>query len=244
MIRLTPTPPVNPAGKRYIEAHPDKDAAERRLADIIRSGKQGASKRLSFKDYADWWLENCAKGVIKHSTYQEYGAVLRNHVYPLLGSKPFAKVNRAMIRELIAVKKKEFSQSTIRNIMAPVRGMFFQAIEDGNAHLNPAARIGKLNKRSKDEQKKKIDPLTREEIHVMLKTAQGRKYAHWYPLFLCAPRTGIRQGELVSVKRYRHRLQWPLYLRAAKPIPGEDQRHKERQGAQGRYVNAIGRSAK
>ena len=34
----------------------------------------------------------------------------------------------------------------------------------------------------------------------MLKTVQGKKYGHWYPLFLCAPRTGIRQGELVSLK--------------------------------------------
>lgn len=184
----------DPSGKRYIEAHPNKEAAERRLSDVIRSGKQGASKRLSFKDYADWWLENCAKGVVKESTYQEYEAVLRNHVYPLLGSKPFAKVNRAMIRELIAAKKKEFSQSTIRNIMAPVRGMFFQAIEDGHAHLNPAARIGKLNKRSKDEPNKKIDPLTREEIQVMLETAKEKKYAYWYPLFLCAPRTGIAKA--------------------------------------------------
>ena len=84
-----------------------------------------------------------------------------------------------MIRELIAAKKKEgFSRSTIRNIMAPVRGLFFQAIEEANAHVNPAARIGKLNKRSKDEQKKKVDPLTREEIQVMLKTAQDKKYAH------------------------------------------------------------------
>jgi integrase len=92
-------------------------------------------------------------------------------LYPLLGSKPFAKVNRATIRELIAVKKKEFSQSTIRNIMAPVRGMFFQAIEDGNAHLNRAARIGKLNKRSVDEPKKQIDPLTRKETQIMLQAA-------------------------------------------------------------------------
>jgi integrase len=190
----------DPSGKRYIEAQPDKDTAEQRLASVIRSGKQGASKRLSFKDYGDWWLENCAKGVIADSTYQEYEAVLRNHVYPLLGSRPFAKVNRAMIRELIAAKKKKFSQSTIRNIMAPVRGMFFQAIEDGNAHLNPAARIGKLNKRSKDEPKTKINPLTREEIQVMLEAAKDKKYAHWYSLFLCAPRTGIRQGELVSLK--------------------------------------------
>jgi len=37
-----------------------------------------------------------------------------------------------MIRELIAGRKKEgFSQSTIRNVMAPVRGMLFQAMDDG-----------------------------------------------------------------------------------------------------------------
>ena len=116
-------------------------------------------------------------------------------------SRPFAKVSRTMIRELIASRKKEgFSQLTIRNIMAPVRGMFFQAMEDGAAHQNPAARIGKLNKQGKDEQKKKIDPLTREEIQIMLKVAGEKKYAHWYPLLLCAPRTGLRQGELVSLR--------------------------------------------
>jgi integrase len=106
-----------------------------------------------------------------------------------------------MIRELIAVRKKEgFSQSTVRNIMAPVRGMFFQAMEDGAAHQNPAARIGKLNKRSKDEPKTEINPLTREEIQVMLMAAMKKKYVHWYPLLLCAPRTGIREGELVALK--------------------------------------------
>ena len=188
--------------KRAIEAVEEdtREAAKRRLAEILKTGEQVGSK-ATFKEYGDWWLENCAKGAIKDSTYQEYEAVLKNHVYPLLGSKPFAKVNRAMIRELIAAKKKEgFSQSTIRNIMAPVRGMFFQAMDDGAAHQNPAARIGKLNKRSKDEPRKKINPLTREEIQVMLKAASEKKYIHWYPLFLCAPRTGIREGELVTLK--------------------------------------------
>jgi integrase len=119
----------------------------------------------------------------------------------MLGSKPFVKVNRTMIRELIAAKKKEgFSQSTIRNIMAPVRRLFFQAMEDGNAHQNPAARIGELNKRSKDEPTKKINPLTKEEIKTLLAAAKREKYAHYYPLFLCAARTGIREGELVSLK--------------------------------------------
>ena len=64
----------DPSGKRYIQAAEDKDAAKRRLADVIRSGKQGASNRLSFKEYAEAWLENCARGAIKGSTYQEYEA--------------------------------------------------------------------------------------------------------------------------------------------------------------------------
>jgi integrase len=188
--------------KRAIEVVEEdtREAAKRRLAEILKTGENIGSK-MTFKEYGDWWLENCAKGTVKASTYQEYEAVLKNHVYPLLGSKPFAKVNRAMIRELIAVRKKEgFSQSTVRNIMAPVRGMFFQAMEDGAAHQNPAARIGKLNKRSKDEPKTEINPLTREEIQVMLMAAMKKKYVHWYPLLLCAPRTGIREGELVALK--------------------------------------------
>ena len=106
----------------------------------------------------------------------------------------FVEVKRPMIRELIAAKKAEgYEQSTIRNIMAPVRGMFFQAIEDGITEKNPAARIGKLNKRDKDKPKKKINPLTREEVQIMLKTAETDKYRDYYPLFLCAPRTGIRK---------------------------------------------------
>ena len=175
--------------KRAIEAVEEdtREAAKRRLAEILKTGEQVGSK-ATFKEYGDWWLENCAKGAIKESTYQEYEAVLRKHVYPLIGSKPFAKVNRAMIRELIAAKKKEgLSQSTVRNIMAPVRGMFFQAMDDGAAHQNPAARIGKLNKRSKDEPRKKINPLTREEIQAMLMAASEKKYIHWYPLFLVCP---------------------------------------------------------
>jgi integrase len=188
--------------KRSIEAVEEntRDAAKRRLAEILKTGEQIGSK-ATFQEYGAWWLENCAKGCVAESTYQEYEAVLRNHVYPLFGSRPFVKINRAMIRELIAAKKKEgYDQSTIRNIMAPVRGMYNQAIEDGTAYANPAARIGKLNKQSKDKPKKEINPLTREEVPVMLETALTDKYRPWYPLFLCAPRTGIRQGELVSLK--------------------------------------------
>jgi integrase len=41
---------------------------------------------------------------------------------------------------------------------------------------------------------------TREEIQAMLETALTDKYRAYYPLLLCAVRTGMRQGELISLK--------------------------------------------
>jgi integrase len=189
-------------GQRHWETKDSKKEAQDRLAELLKGEKESeAIETRSFKEYGEWWLENCAKGSIKESTYQEYESVLRNHVFPVLGSAPFIEVKRPAIRELISRKKADgYEQSTIRNIMAPVRGMYNQAAEDGITDRNPAARIGKLNKRSKDRPKKKINPLTREEVQVLLKAAQEKKYAHWYPLLLCACRTGIRQGELISLK--------------------------------------------
>jgi integrase len=78
-----------------------------------------------------------------------------------------------------------------------MRGMYNQAMEDGKVHANPAAIVGKFNKQS--GLGKAINPLTREETQVLLAKAQEIMPAY-YPLFLCAPRTGIREGELIALK--------------------------------------------
>jgi len=189
-------------GRRHWETKADKKVAQDRLAEILSSDQpEQPLETRTFQEYGDWWLENVAKGAIKASTYQEYESALRKHVYPALATVQFTRVNRPMIRELIGAKKKEcLAQSTIRNIAAPVRGMYNQAIEDGITEKNPAARIGKLNKQSKDKPKKKIDPLTREEVAMLIEAAREGKYSHWYPLLLCACRTGLRMGELIALK--------------------------------------------
>src|SRR5262245_19728550 len=109
----------DPSGKRFIETvEGDRDAAKRRLGEILRSGVQAASKKITLSHYAERWIGNDAKAVIKQSTYLEYERALKVHLYPLFGSKPLVKVTRKMVREMIAAKQKEnFSQSTIRNIL-------------------------------------------------------------------------------------------------------------------------------
>jgi len=189
-------------GRRHWETKQNKKAAKDRLAEILSDDQpEQPLETRTFQEYGDWWLQNVAKGAIKASTYQEYESVLKKHVYPTLGTVQFVEVKRPMVRELVAAKKKEgLAQSTIRNIAAPVRGMYNQAIEDGITEKNPAARIGKLNKESKDKPKKKIDPLTREEVAVLVEAAREDKHSHWYPLLLCACRTGARMGELIALQ--------------------------------------------
>ncbi|MBI3001973.1 MAG: site-specific integrase [Deltaproteobacteria bacterium] len=188
----------DPSGKRFIETvDGDRDAAKRRLGEVLKAGEKSASKRLMFKDYGGWWLENCARGSIKDSTYREYEAALKNHLNPVFGSKPLAKIGRKDIKELIARKKKEgFSCSTLRNILAPLRGMYNEAIENEEVHFNPASNLGKVNKK---EPGAPINPLTREELSILLQKAE-EKAPDLYPLLLCAARTGMRQGELIALK--------------------------------------------
>ncbi len=183
--------------KRHIDPVDTEAEGHRRLAEIKESDCKAPVKQ-TFKEYGEWWLENCAKGNIKDSTYEEYDRVLRIHLYPAFGSKKIPKISRKMVRELIAAKKRDgLSQSSIRNILAPMRGMYNQAIEDDDVQRNPAARMGKFNK--KEGGKPPINPLTREEVQTMLDKAET-DYAHYYPLFLCAPRAGLREGELIALK--------------------------------------------
>ena len=54
-------------------------------------------------------------------------------------------------------------------------------------------------RRQPNEPDKKINPFTREEVQAMVVAAREIS-PHYYPLFLCAPRTGIREGELIALK--------------------------------------------
>lgn len=99
-----------------------------------------------------------------------------------------------------------FRSSSIRVSAAPkaenngrpsMSSLFSHAVEDDLVAVNPALKPGKfLPKISK---RRKIDPLTREEVSLLLETAK-MKLPRYYPLFLCAARTGLRMGELLALQ--------------------------------------------
>jgi len=188
------------SGKRRWETvEGNRKDAEERLAKIFANGKRVIDTKRAFKDHAAEWLNTYARTHVKESTLREYEAVFKNHIFTVFGRIPFSKVTREMVKRLIAEKiQAGLSRSTVKNIIVPLREMYNHAIDDGVVSFsNPASRVGRFNKRRAED--KKITPLTRDELATLLETAR-EKMPHYYPLLLCAPRSGLREGELIGLR--------------------------------------------
>ena len=87
-----------------------------------------------------------------------------------------------------------YSKNTIRNMRNLISGVMALSIEDKIVEVNPVARTGKYLKAAKKARKAEF--LTPEEVRLLLDTTRGI----FYPFFLAAARTGLRQGELIGLQ--------------------------------------------
>ncbi len=203
-------------GKRTSKQVGDKEAAEK-VASAIRTGiKKGdfgleeKKKTLTFKDYSITFLTNYSMTQHKPSTHETYKSALEQHICPAFGHKQLIDIKRADIKSFLFEKQKEFeveirgekkikklSSATVRNLKAYLSCIFAQAVDDELIESNPAAKAGKLIK--KTPQTTNANPLTWEEKATFENTLKEH-YQQYYPLFLTALRTGLRVGELIALQ--------------------------------------------
>jgi integrase len=72
-------------------------------------------------------------------------------------------------------------------------------VEDGHVSANPVTRILRRKRDEKEEQRKHVTFLTREETAILLKTCQEH-FPSYYPLILLLVRTGMRIGEALALQ--------------------------------------------
>jgi len=170
----------------------NRDDAELRMSEIIGGGKKPVNRKATFKQWAENWIETEARARMKNSTYLEYKAALENHLYPFFGSMRFFKMRREHVIKFITAKVGEKkSRSTVKNLVAPLRAIYYDAIDNNVAASNPAVRLKKYWPLKEDGKKTRQKPLNREEIQHLLATVKA-KMPHYYPMFLTAARTGLR----------------------------------------------------
>ncbi|MBN2178222.1 MAG: site-specific integrase [Deltaproteobacteria bacterium] len=72
------------------------------------------------------------------------------------------------------------------------------ALDDEIIQANPVTGLTRgLQLKTKDN--REIEPMNREEVHLFLETCK-QSYKDYYPLFLCALRTGMRLGEILGLR--------------------------------------------
>ncbi len=152
---------------------------------------------VTLAEYAKTWLERI-QHTRKHTTADDYKKMLGRDILPALGGFDLKDITREKVKTLaFEGLKKGQSPKTVQNVIRCLSSLFSHAVEDGLLIVNPALRPGKfLPKISK---RLSVNPLTREEVAVFLKVVK-EKAPRYYPLFLCAARTGLRMGELLALQ--------------------------------------------
>lgn len=159
--------------------------------------KTGAGVTLD--QYAKTFLQRIEQ-TRKHTTLADYWKILDRDILPVLKGLDLQAITREKVKALAtACLTKGQSPKTVQNIIRCLSSLLSHAVEDELLTANPALKPGKFL--PKIQKRHKITPLTREEVAHLLKTAKVKLH-RYYPLFLCAVRTGLRMGELLA-------LQWP-----------------------------------
>jgi integrase len=148
--------------------------------------------------YATQWLET-GKPVWKPSTYRSYELNLRLHIVPAIGGMAVSEIRRKVCRDLIGhCVAKGLKLASLRGVSRTLSAVLSQAVEDELLPANPAFRMGR-HLRLAEAPVAEIRPLTADEARLLLTTARTVCPA-FYPLFLCALRTGMRMGQLLALE--------------------------------------------
>jgi integrase len=210
-------------GKDEKQAKKFAEKLEARLKWAEQSGEtivltQPEQVMPTVKTYLEDWLNTYAKIYCKPSTYRGYQRSVEKQLIPAFGHHPLHGLKREHVKRFVASKAEELvarakkpndeasgpiperkkARWTIQGYLVPLKAAYNQAIEDGLVVMNPAARLGRLFRSTKDR-RSHIQPLTREEV-VTLLTEAGTRYPVLAPLLLCGVRTGLRLGELIGLQ--------------------------------------------
>jgi len=193
-------------GKRTSRKVGDKKAAEE-VASTIRAklqlGEFGFDEKKTksiptFKLYAEAFMDTYSAMSHKKSTQDSYRSILNLHLYPFFEDMPLDKITRKDVKDFLYQKQQDnLSPGTVRIIRAYLSSILSQVVDDEIILANPAARTGRYI--NKQESKKQTKPFTWDEKNLFEKTMR-KHYSRYYPFFLCALRTGMREGEIIALK--------------------------------------------
>lgn len=156
---------------------------------------EGDPAAALFQEYAARWLEGKKVGR-KYGTAYSYAGNLSNHLLPIFGAKALRDISRADVRQLCTDKLADgYTAESVKVMVAVLRAILGQAVEDGILGVNVASRAGKFVPKAS---RKGHKVFTADATEAVLKVARESD-PDIYPALLLGFRAGLRIGEICAL---------------------------------------------
>jgi integrase len=150
------------------------------------------------REYHKKWLAELEKTDVKRSTKELYTYLMSKHVVPAFGKDRIDTIDYTKLKVWVIEQSEKYAKDTIRLMVATLRVMLQEAVNEGILLVNPVMKLGKFY-RSAKKVKEKIDPFTITELHQIEAKCQ-EKFPEHYFFILCMARTGMRIGEATALQ--------------------------------------------
>jgi integrase len=147
-------------------------------------------KKILFEEFAKEYL-NYSKANKSSTSYERDMTSLRIHLIPYLKDKYLFEITPQMIEEYKSERLKKIKPATVNRELSCLKHLYTKAIEWSYVKNNPVSKVKKLK-----EPPGRIRYLEPKEINALLANCAP----HIKSIAICALNTGMRRGEILSLK--------------------------------------------
>ena len=187
---------AGPDGKRRYVSGKTKEEARRNLRRARGDAERGVVSdggNVKLSGYLARWLNESVRGSVKPITHQSYEMLVDKHIIPALGNVRLSKLTPAHLQGFYRLQLDAgLSPRTVQYLHVVLHRALKQALRWALVTRNVAEAVD-----PPQVPKKEITPLSPKQARAFLEAASGDRLE---ALYVLAIHTGMRQGELFSLR--------------------------------------------
>lgn len=151
-------------------------------------------ERMTFKEWAIYWLENYKRGTVKANTYRmSYYDTFRLYLIPKFGEMMLDEICRKNITDYLSEMSYKYSQTVLAKIRICLNGMYCAALDEQLITTNPATKL----KVKSYLPKVKKSTYSAQDADALFNYASSHRYGLGICIMLD---TGLRCSEMLGLK--------------------------------------------
>lgn len=184
-----------PSGKRKTKSAKTQNEVRSWLLKQRKTLSDGLlfeDESITLENFLTRFMNDVVKHTLRPTTIESYKYLIEHLILPELGSMRLVKIRPDHIQNLYSKKLEEgLSKRTVQYAHAVLRRALNQAVKWGLLNKNPASLVDAPRPTKKTPETMSID-----QAKQFLAALKDHR---WYPIYLLAITTGMREGELLGL---------------------------------------------